>query len=63
MSVYRLAALKGILRRRSESVSYVKSRVIAEQRGIETRMIVEADSPKYRNVTILRGTLSDGSTP
>ncbi|MGO1411983.1 MAG: phosphoglycerate dehydrogenase, partial [Microbacterium sp.] len=63
VSVYRLAALKGILRNVvSESVSYVNAPVIAEQRGIETRMIVEADSPEYRNVTILRGTLSDGST-
>ena len=63
VSVYRLAALKGILRNVvSESVSYVNAPVIAEQRGIETRMIVEADSPEYRTVTILRGTLSDGST-
>lgn len=63
VSVYRLAALKGILRNVvSESVSYVNAPVIAEQRGIDTRMIVESDSPEYRNVTILRGTLTDGST-
>ncbi|WP_105565359.1 phosphoglycerate dehydrogenase [Microbacterium halophytorum] len=63
VSVYRLAALKGILRNVvSESVSYVNAPVIAEQRGIETRMIVEADSPEYRNITILRGTLTDGTT-
>ena len=63
VSVYRLAALKGILTKViSETVSYVNAPVFAEQRGIETRMIVEAESPEYRNITILRGTLSDGTT-
>ncbi|MGO1768910.1 MAG: NAD(P)-dependent oxidoreductase, partial [Microbacterium sp.] len=63
VSVYRLAALKGILRNVvSESVSFVNAPLFAEQRGIETRMIVEEDSPEYRNITILRGTLTDGST-
>lgn len=62
VSVYRLAALKGILTNIvSESVSYVNAPLFAEQRGIETRLIVEAESPLYRNITILRGTLSDGS--
>ncbi|WP_159498468.1 phosphoglycerate dehydrogenase [Microbacterium sp. 18062] len=62
VSVYRLAALKGILANIvSESVSYVNAPLFAEQRGIETRLIVEADSPLYRNITILRGTLSDGT--
>ena len=62
VSVYRLAALKGILSKIvSENVSYVNAPLFAEQRGIETRMIVEADSPLYRNITILRGTLSDGT--
>lgn len=62
VSVYRLAALKGILSKIvSENVSYVNAPLFAEQRGIETRLIVEAESPLYRNITILRGTLSDGS--
>ncbi|MFG6491672.1 phosphoglycerate dehydrogenase [Microbacterium sp. P03] len=62
VSVYRLAALKGILANVvSENVSYVNAPLFAEQRGIETRLIVEADSPQYRNITILRGTLVDGS--
>ncbi len=62
VSVYRLAALKGILANIvSENVSYVNAPLFAEQRGIETRMIVETESPLYRNLTILRGTLSDGS--
>ncbi|KAA9110637.1 phosphoglycerate dehydrogenase [Microbacterium rhizomatis] len=63
VSVYRLAALKGILTNIvSDNVSYVNAPLFAEQRGIETRMIVEAESPLYRNLTILRGTLSDGTT-
>ena len=63
VSVYRLAALKGIFTNIvSENVSYVNAPLFAEQRGIETRMIVEADSPQYRNLTVLRGTMSDGTT-
>lgn len=62
VSVYRLAALKGIFTNIvSENVSYVNAPLFAEQRGIETRLIVEAESPLFRNITILRGTLSDGS--
>ncbi|HLT66733.1 MAG TPA: phosphoglycerate dehydrogenase, partial [Microbacterium sp.] len=62
VSVYRLAVLKGIFTNIvSENVSYVNAPLFAEQRGIETRLIVEAESPLYRNITILRGTLSDGT--
>ena len=62
VSVYRLAALKGIFTNIvSENVSYVNAPLFAEQRGIETRLIVEAESPLYRNLTVLRGTLSDGT--
>src|SRR5690606_3304468 len=62
VSVYRLAALKGIFTNIvSENVSYVNAPLFADQRGIETRLIVEAESPLYRNLTVLRGTLSDGT--
>ncbi|GAA3627319.1 phosphoglycerate dehydrogenase [Microbacterium awajiense] len=62
VSVYRLAALKGIFTNIvSENVSYVNAPLFAEQRGIETRLIVESESPQYRNITVLRGTLSDGT--
>ncbi|MFV0319104.1 MAG: phosphoglycerate dehydrogenase [Microbacterium sp.] len=62
VSVYKLAALKGIFTNIvSENVSYVNAPLFAEQRGIETRLIVETDSPLYRNLTVLRGTLSDGT--
>ena len=63
VSVYRLAALKGYFSRIvSESVSYVNAPLFAEQRGVEARLVVEAESPLYRNITILRGTLADGSS-
>ena len=62
VSVYRLAALKGILSGVvSESVSYVNAPLFAEQRGLEARLIVEKDSPEYRNLTTLRGALADGT--
>jgi D-3-phosphoglycerate dehydrogenase / 2-oxoglutarate reductase len=62
VSVYRLAALKGIFTPIvSESVSYVNAPLFAEQRGVDVRLVVERESPLYRNITILRGTLADGS--
>ncbi|RWZ61103.1 phosphoglycerate dehydrogenase [Labedella populi] len=62
VSVFRLAALKGIFSNVvSESVSYVNAPLLAEQRGIEVRLIVDATSEEYRNVITLRGALSDGS--
>ncbi|MGO1265724.1 MAG: phosphoglycerate dehydrogenase, partial [Microbacterium gubbeenense] len=62
VSVYKLAALKGILGSVvSEKVSYVNAPILAEQRGIETRLNVEKDSPEFRNLTTLTGTLSDGT--
>lgn len=62
VSVYKLAALKGILSNVvSENVSYVNAPLFAEQRGIETRLIVEKESPEYRNLTTLRGALADGT--
>ncbi len=62
VSVYRLAALKGIFTPIvSETVSYVNAPLFATQRGVEVRLVVEPESPMYRNITILRGTLADGS--
>ncbi|MEW1973557.1 phosphoglycerate dehydrogenase [Microbacterium profundi] len=62
VSVYRLAALKGVLSNVvSENVSYVNAPLFAEQRGIEARLIVEKESPEYRNLTTLRGALADGT--
>jgi D-3-phosphoglycerate dehydrogenase len=62
VSVLKLAALKGIFTNIvSETVSYVNAPLLADQRGVESRLIVDADSPEYRNVITLRGALSDGS--
>jgi D-3-phosphoglycerate dehydrogenase len=62
VSVFRLAALKGIFSNVvSETVSYVNAPLLAEQRGIDVRLIVDATSEEYRNVITLRGALSDGS--
>ncbi|SMH47045.1 D-3-phosphoglycerate dehydrogenase [Rathayibacter oskolensis] len=62
VKVLKLAALKGVFTNVvSESVSYVNAPVLAEQRGIEVRLITDAVSDEYRNVITLRGALSDGS--
>jgi D-3-phosphoglycerate dehydrogenase len=62
VSVLKLAALKGLFTNIvSETVSYVNAPLLAEQRGVEVRLLVDGDSPEYRNVITLRGALSDGS--
>jgi len=62
VSVLKLAALKGIFTNIvSETVSYVNAPLLAEQRGVVVRLIVDDDSPEYRNIITLRGALSDGS--
>ena len=42
-------------------MSYVNAPLLAEQRGIEVRLIIAADQPEYRNVITLRGALADGT--
>ncbi|MDE0545623.1 phosphoglycerate dehydrogenase [Microbacterium sp. C7(2022)] len=62
VSVLKLAALKGVFTNIvSESVSYVNAPLLAEQRGVEVRLIVDDQSEEYRNVITLNGALSDGS--
>jgi D-3-phosphoglycerate dehydrogenase / 2-oxoglutarate reductase len=62
VSVLKLAALKGLFTNIvSESVSYVNAPLLAEQRGVDVRLIVDDISDEYRNVITLRGALSDGS--
>lgn len=62
VSVLKLAALKGVFTNIvSETVSYVNAPLLAEQRGVEVRLLVDDDSPEYRNIITLRGALSDGS--
>ncbi len=57
-----LAALKGVFTDIvSEQVSYVNAPILAEQRGISTRLVTTPESEEYRNVLRIRGALSDGS--
>lgn len=61
VKVLELAALKGVFSDVvEESVSYVNAPVIAADRGVEVRLLTSEDSPDYRNVVTVRGTLPDG---
>ncbi|ARC57348.1 D-3-phosphoglycerate dehydrogenase [Frondihabitans sp. 762G35] len=61
VSVLKLAALKGVFSDAvQETVSYVNAPVLAEQRGIDVRLITDAVSDEYRNILTIRGALSDG---
>jgi D-3-phosphoglycerate dehydrogenase len=62
VKVLELAALKGIFTDITEDpVSYVNAPVLANDRGIEVRLTTDAESPDYRNLVTVRGTLTDGS--
>ena len=57
-----LAALKGLFQDITEDpVSYVNAPLLASERGIEVALTTDAESPDYRNVITLRGTLADGT--
>ena len=62
VSIWKLSALKGMFQDVVEDpVSYVNAPVIAEQRGVEVRMLTDSVSGDFRNITTLRGTLRDGT--
>lgn len=62
VKVLELAALKGVFTDVvSEKVSYVNAPVLAEQRGVATRLITTEHAEDYRNTLTIRGALSDGS--
>lgn len=62
VSVLELAALKGFFTQIvNDPVSYVNAPVIAEQRGIQVRLLTEPVAEDYRNVITLQGALEDGS--
>jgi len=62
VGVLKLAALKGIFGRiSSEQVSYVNAPLLAEQRGVEVRLITDEVSEEYRNLLTIRGSLADGT--
>lgn len=63
VTVLKLAALKGIFQNMvTDQVSYVNAPLIAESRGVDVKLITNINSEEYRNVTIIRATLGDGST-
>lgn len=63
VTVLKLAALKGIFQNMvTDQVSYVNAPLIAEGRGVEVKLVTDTNSEEYRNVTIIRATLGDGST-
>jgi D-3-phosphoglycerate dehydrogenase len=60
--VLELAALKGLFADVVEDpVSYVNAPVLASDRGVGVRLSTDPDSPDYRNLVTLRGTLADGT--
>ena len=62
VTVLKLAALKGLFQTMvTEQVSYVNAPLMAEQRGVDVRLVQDTVSDEYRNVTTLKAVLSDGS--
>jgi D-3-phosphoglycerate dehydrogenase len=63
VGVLQLAALKGVFASIVEDpVTYVNAPLLAQQRGIEVGQETSPDSPDFRNLITVRGTLADGST-
>ena len=61
VSVLQLAALKGVfLDVVEEAVTYVNVPLLAKERGVEVGLETIEESPDWRNVVSLRGTLPDG---
>lgn len=57
-----LSALKGVFMDVvSDQVSYVNAPVLAEQRGVATRLVTSPDSPEYRNLLTIKGASSEGA--
>ncbi len=61
VSVLQLAALKGVFCNVVEDpVTYVNAPLLASERGVEVSLTKDEESPDWRNVLTLRGTLPDG---
>jgi D-3-phosphoglycerate dehydrogenase len=62
VKVMELATLKGVFTDIAEeaSVSYVNAPLFAQERGVEVHLTTSADSPRYRNLITVRGTLPTG---
>jgi D-3-phosphoglycerate dehydrogenase len=61
--VLQLAALKGVFTRVVEdSVTFVNAPLLASERGVEVSLTTHAESPDWRNLITLRGTLPGGQS-
>lgn len=61
VSALKLAALKGVFTDVvSDKVSYVNAPGIAEQRGVQTRLVTTEEVEGFRNETVLSAILADG---
>jgi D-3-phosphoglycerate dehydrogenase / 2-oxoglutarate reductase len=61
VSVLQLAALKGVFTDIVEdAVTYVNAPLLAADRGVEVSLATDKESPDWRNLVTLRGTLPDG---
>jgi D-3-phosphoglycerate dehydrogenase len=61
VKVLELAALKGVFADVVEdSVSYVNAPLLAQERGVEVRLMTSAESPDHRNLVTVRGTMATG---
>lgn len=59
--VLQLAALKGVFARVVEdAVTYVNAPLLATERGLDVSLVTESESPDWRNLVTLRGTMPDG---
>jgi D-3-phosphoglycerate dehydrogenase len=62
VSVLQLAALKGVFADVvEEPVTFVNAPLLAAERGVELGMVTSAESPEFRNVVTVRGTLATGA--
>ena len=63
VAVLQLAALKGVFSEVvEEQVTFVNAPVLAAERGVETSLSTDPDSPDYRNLVTVRGALPSGDT-
>jgi D-3-phosphoglycerate dehydrogenase len=62
VKVMELATLKGVFTDIAEelTVSYVNAPLFAQERGVEVHLTTSQDSPRYRNLVTVRGTLATG---
>ncbi|MCP2339836.1 phosphoglycerate dehydrogenase [Actinomadura rupiterrae] len=62
VKVLELAALKGVFADVvEESVTFVNAPLLARDRGVEVSLTTSEDSPDWRNVVQVRGTMADGA--